>query len=103
MPGASMDIFALLLRDLGNASLAVIAIAEALIFAYGFWKEWWVPGGTYRRELERGNALEAASNENVKAAANASAAAKAASDAALADAISQLARVQNLGRSNESR
>ena len=64
MPDAFIDF----VNALGNASGWALALAEALVFAYGFYKGWWVPGRIHDREVAaRDNAdkaLEASTKAN---------------------------------------
>jgi len=84
-----------LLNALAEASPTVIAIVEALVFGYGFYKGWWVPGWVHQREVQRGDEAVDAVEESTKTTKQAADATKTATDAALL-LLRQFSDVQRL-------
>jgi len=62
------DAFIDFVNALGNASGWALALAEALLFAYGFFKGWWIPGHIHNREVkardDADKSLEASTKAN---------------------------------------
>lgn len=78
-----LDFLTALLHDLGNASAVVIAIALPVMFVFGFWRGWWVPGYLHEREVKRGDELEAAAIQSTRTVERAAAATESATATAL--------------------
>lgn len=89
-----LEVFTSFIEILGSAGPHIITISVLLIFGYGFFTGWWVPGYIYKREIDRGDRAEDAVDASTRTTELATNATKAATDTALSVAKELLA-IQN--------